>query len=406
MQLLKKLGPGLLYAAAAIGVSHLVQSTRAGANFGNQLIWAVVVANVLKYPLFRVGPLYTSLTQKTLLEGYQNLGGWVIGLFYLMTLATMFTVQAAVTLVTAGLAINLSGIDISAQWMACALLVISGSILVIGKYNILDNFIKIIVIVLTLTTLSSVFICSLGDFPKPLDPVLFDWNDKTHIFFLVALIGWMPAPMDVPIWHSLWTKAKQQTHKVSTTESLQDFNIGYIGTAILAVCFLLLGSFVMYRSGVVFSDKAGVFAAQLIEMYTQALGEWSYPLIAIAAFTTMFSTTLTCLDAFPRILAEADRISFKNLSRSTYKIWMGLTIIGASVIIFQFLSGMKALVDLATTLSFVVGPIYAYLNLKILYGMEIPKKYTNAPWLKALSFLSFIFLAGFAIYFLLVKFIW
>ena len=169
---------------------------------------------------------------------------------------------------------------------------------------------------------------------------------------------------------------------------------------------MLLGSFVMYRSGVVFSDKAGVFAAQLIEMYTQALGEWSYPLIAIAAFTTMFSTTLTCLDAFPRILAEADRISFKNLSRSTYKIWMGLTIIGASVIIFQFLSGMKALVDLATTLSFVVGPIYAYLNLKILYGMEIPKKYTNAPWLKALSFLSFIFLAGFAIYFLLVKFIW
>ena len=31
---LKSLGPGLLFAGAAIGVSHLVQSTRAGADFG------------------------------------------------------------------------------------------------------------------------------------------------------------------------------------------------------------------------------------------------------------------------------------------------------------------------------------------------------------------------------------
>ena len=31
---LKRLGPGLLFAGAAIGVSHLVQSTKAGAEFG------------------------------------------------------------------------------------------------------------------------------------------------------------------------------------------------------------------------------------------------------------------------------------------------------------------------------------------------------------------------------------
>lgn len=31
-------GPGLLYAGAAVGVSHLVQSTRAGAEFEFQLL--------------------------------------------------------------------------------------------------------------------------------------------------------------------------------------------------------------------------------------------------------------------------------------------------------------------------------------------------------------------------------
>ena len=51
---LKKLGPGLLFAGAAIGVSHLVQSTRAGADFGWGLLWALVLSNLFKYPFFNL----------------------------------------------------------------------------------------------------------------------------------------------------------------------------------------------------------------------------------------------------------------------------------------------------------------------------------------------------------------
>ena len=46
--ILKKLGPGLLFAGAAIGVSHLVQSTKAGADFGLGLVWALIIANIFK----------------------------------------------------------------------------------------------------------------------------------------------------------------------------------------------------------------------------------------------------------------------------------------------------------------------------------------------------------------------
>lgn len=44
--LLKALGPGLLVACAAIGGSHLVWSTRAGAEFGWQLVGLVLLANL------------------------------------------------------------------------------------------------------------------------------------------------------------------------------------------------------------------------------------------------------------------------------------------------------------------------------------------------------------------------
>ncbi|HBS11336.1 MAG TPA: iron transporter, partial [Flavobacteriaceae bacterium] len=96
---LKQLGPGLLFAGAAIGVSHLVQSTRAGADFGFGLLWAVLLVNIFKYPFFQYGPRYATATGESLIDGYKKLGKGVLIIYYILTFATMFTIQAAVTMV-------------------------------------------------------------------------------------------------------------------------------------------------------------------------------------------------------------------------------------------------------------------------------------------------------------------
>ena len=106
---LSKLGPGLLFAGAAIGVSHLVQSTRAGADFGWGLLWALVLTNLFKYPFFQAGPRFAIATGKSLLEGYFNLGKVYLWFFFILNFVTMFTIQTAVTIVTAGLASQLFG---------------------------------------------------------------------------------------------------------------------------------------------------------------------------------------------------------------------------------------------------------------------------------------------------------
>ena len=69
---LKKLGPGLLFAGTAIGVSHLVQSTKAGAEFGFGLTWALFLAIILKYPFFKYAPKYSLVTNESVLHGYKN----------------------------------------------------------------------------------------------------------------------------------------------------------------------------------------------------------------------------------------------------------------------------------------------------------------------------------------------
>jgi len=96
---LSKLGPGLLFAGTAIGVSHLVQSTRAGADFGWGLLWALILVNLFKYPFFQYGPRFTVATKKSLLDGYMELGKGYLRAYFFLNIGTMFTIQTAVTIV-------------------------------------------------------------------------------------------------------------------------------------------------------------------------------------------------------------------------------------------------------------------------------------------------------------------
>jgi len=50
-----RLGPGLLFASSAIGTSHLVLSTRAGAHHGFIFLWIVLLALLIKYPFYEYG---------------------------------------------------------------------------------------------------------------------------------------------------------------------------------------------------------------------------------------------------------------------------------------------------------------------------------------------------------------
>ena len=164
----------------------------------------------------------------------------------------------------------------------------------------------------------------------------------------------------------------------SVKDALLDFRIGYFGTAFLAICFLLLGALVMYGSGEVFSPSGSIFAGQLMDMYQQALGDWAYPVVAIAALTTMFSTTLTCLDAYPRTLTATLELLFPEYAkhenkRVLYLAWLVLAIIGTLIILFFFLTSMKDMVKIATVLAFVAAPVLACLNMLAMFDKDLPK---------------------------------
>jgi Mn2+/Fe2+ NRAMP family transporter len=399
MSWFKKLGPGIMFAGAAIGVSHLVQSTRAGADFGFGLIWALLLINLIKYPFFAFGVHYTSNTGEDLLTAFKKMGRWVLVVYFLLTLCTMFTFQTAVTIVTAGIATSLTGIGTPVIWAGIILLACF-LILLRGRFSILDKVMKYVVLTLTLTTVLALIFAWFNAASIP------SWsqtipNTSIGIAFLIAFMGWMPAPLDLAIWQSLWAVEKKQLNpELESRQVRWDFNIGYGTTIVIGLSFILLGGIVMYDQGQEFSNSGAIFANQLISMYTDSLGQWSKALIGIAALTTMFSTSLSTLDGSPRVMAKTSSLLFAPGYRINYITWLIILVIGSVLVYLGLTDQMGPLITVGTVLSFISAPFYAIVIYKVVTGPSLDKKFHPSPLIKGLSIFAIVLLIGFSLWYL------
>ena len=149
----KSLGPGILLAGACIGGSHLMSSTTAGAKFGFALIGLILITNLFKYPFLLVGTRFTAATGLSLLEGFQARNPIYLPLYLVVGLVTGTFTIAAVSFVSGILLTNIPLLSIFPPMdLSILVLIVSGIILLLGKYKALDRISKILVFLLTLLT--------------------------------------------------------------------------------------------------------------------------------------------------------------------------------------------------------------------------------------------------------------
>ena len=408
---LKVLGPGILFASTAIGVSHLVQSTRAGADFGFSLIVFVLMANIFKYPFFEFGTRYAAATRESLIMGYFKKGKWVLIIYFLITICSMFAVVAAVSFVCSGIISYIFDNQYFRNFNLVIIFLFSFCIilLITGRYKVLENFVKVISLILLLSTLIA-FILAIKNGPLVSD---FDFlpnnilDDKTNILFIIALMGWMPTAVDLSTWNSIWTveRIKSDNGKLNLNEILLDFNIGYIITIILSIFFISLGAYLVYGSGSSLPNSSSDFAQELIRLYTSTLGDWSYWIISICALSVMLSTTIAVFDGYARSLTETSELIF-NIKRSNliYSVTLILLAFGSYIIISSFSSNFKELIDLATTISFLIAPFCAILNLHVITSSAVPSNLHPPKWLIILSYIGIVYLITFSFIFIFYRF--
>lgn len=439
---LSKLGPGILFASTAIGVSHLVQSTRAGADYGLTLIIAILLANLFKFPFFDAGSRYARVTGTTLIDGYRAMGRWVFWLYITITIATMFFVMSAITTVTAGFLGNLiqfvlPDTAITPNQIMIGVLCVPMVFLTFGGYVALDRVIKVIAFVLLSTTLIS-FVLVLINGPST-DKTLFpdfSLRDDGKVLFLIGLMGWMPTAVDMSSWNSLWTLDKMKARKeqglspLSLKDVITEFRFSYWISAFLSICFVVLGAYVMYGSGVKFANNGAEFSGQVVKLYTSVLGDWTWVIIALSGFSIMMGTTIGVMDGYARAFKTCVRIAtmgYHDASLAgnesegtqddlrsnegedyssllwTYRGVLYVLSVGVFVVVYQFGDSFKQLIDFTTGTSFLVAPVVAFMNI-ILIEKHIPQESQPSRAVKLLSYAGFLFLLGFAVYFVSIKF--
>lgn len=289
--------------------------------------------------------------------------------------------------------------ELSTLELSRIVMVSSGILLVAGHYRLLDGLTKWIIALLTVATVAAVFIAAgkpsaiSADF-IPASP----WN-LAALGFIVALMGWMPAPLEFSAVTSVWTAKKIRTDHTNRFQGFVDFNVGYFTSAVLALFFLALGVFVQYGTGTEIAMQGGAYVPQLINMYTETIGSWAKMLVATIAFLCMYGTVITCADGYGRTNSESLSLILTNstkVAENYVALWTVFMIVAGYGLIEFFLGQMAALLKFAMISAFVTAPIFAYLNYSL-----VKKEDHLSTIMKWYALAGIVFLTGFTVLFLL-----
>lgn len=382
-----QLGPGLIFAAAAVGTSHVVQSTRAGAGFGLTLIALIAAICVLKYPLFRFAADYAAITDESLVQGYGRRGRWLVVLMFGASAIEAVAATAGISLVSASILKWMSGLALGDVTAAVALLLLTSVIIALGRYRVLESLTGILVLLFSVLTLVATaaslpaLLDSAGPLFAPFPLTAENWS------FAIAVSGWMPIGNSAAIMLAAWVLARHRSQPDEAADALAasrfDFNLGYVTSAVLALCFVVIGASVLFRQGVAMPAGSAQFVASFVNLYAATIGDWSTLVVSSAALAVMYSSLLAVVDGFPRLLSEfllelrlpADRTqtSDEALDR-LYPLAMAFVVAGASALLYLFLGAFAAFIDLVTIIGFLTAPLVALANQLVISGSNVPAK--------------------------------
>jgi Mn2+/Fe2+ NRAMP family transporter len=231
--------------------------------------------------------------------------------------------------------------------------------------------------------------------------------DRALAMFVIAVAGWMPMPMTGSIFHSMWIceKRRGNPQDFGRRQALFDLNVGYGLALVLAICFVVLGTAVLYQTDRVVPASAGAFASELLSIFTTVIGGWSYPLIATAAVAVMWSTLLALLDALPRV---SDQLVGLLTARAPdaagrYTAFLALQVLGVTLLLLFLMRGFTSYIDFATGAGFVAAPALAYYNYRTMLASDIPAEFRPSRGLVIWNWISVVVLAVFAIAFFALR---
>ena len=393
----RRIGPGLITAAAVVGTGELIATTVLGAEMGYSLLWLVILSCAVKAVIQNELGRYAIATGETGLEamnrvpGPRFLVGWVVWLWFLMQVSSLTTLSAMFAGVAEVLNMIVPGLSIG-TWV-WVIMTVTMVVLMFGRYRLIETVAVVLVVTFTLTTVSAALLMSRT-------PEYFSWSSvldglKFHfpegsLLTAVAVFGLTGVGsadlIQYPYWciekgyarftgprenEAAWLDRARGWTRVMGADVLTSMCVYTFAT----VAFYLLGAGVLHTLGVV--PKGAETIKILSNMYTQVLGNWSRYFFLAGAVAVLYSTLFAGAAATARVFADYVRL-IGVYERDNFRArFLAIRIFSAIVLLipvvfYMFLPQPVLLVQIGGVGQALMLPIIGFATLYLRYT-HLPK---------------------------------
>jgi len=425
---LRQIGPGLIITANVVGSGELIATTLLGARVGFILLWFIIFSCFIKVFVqvelgrYAISEGVSSLDALNSLPGPRLIVSWCVLLWTVMWVGTLF--QLSGMLGTMSQVFDLLFRTDPARWThalwAILIAAIVATLLVAGRYRLIERFSILMVVGFSFTTLAAVVALQATGWHVTAGQVgsglVFGLPADTAIAF--AAFGITGVGAAELIYYPIWCLEKGYARYVGPRDDsaawvararawLRVMNVdawsSMVIYTVVTIAFYVLGAAVLHGSGADVTD--GNLVAQLSRMYTEAFGAVGLWVFLGGAFMVLFSTLFVSTGANARLFADASRL-YRMLhfpSEEHRQRIIKVTCVGIAVLLCVVYLGTGQPVTLVLIGGFAQAlmlPFLGYAALYFRYRRVHPALRPGATWsaLTIASFLSFVLIGGWQIW--------
>jgi manganese transport protein len=330
-QILRRIGPGMILAAAIVGSGELIATTTLGAQEGFTLLWLIVLSCAVKPVIQAELGRYTIATGEPTLEslgrvpgprfgGRQKVGwvawGWAVMVFItLLQIGAMFGGLAQV--------MNLLVPAIPRNAWVLLLVALTLVLLLGGGYERIERlaFIKVGLFTL-LTMLAAVLITRRPSFQWAAVGQGFTFQlPSAGLFTAIAVFGVTGVGTNELAMYPYWCVEKGYARFVGRRDGSEDWirrargwikvmHVDILASMVIytvaTIAFYLLGAGVLHDMGL--TPKGNDMIVVLSRIYTETLGPWALYVFYAGALVTLYGTIFASTAAHTRIYADLGQL--------------------------------------------------------------------------------------------------
>ncbi len=334
--ILTSIGPGIVVIGSVMGSGELINTPAQAAKYGIVLLWAVILACLIKFFLQVEFGRHALVHGRTPFQAFNSLPGlkikktsWIGLLYMCIFVFTVLTLPGMMTAI-AGMLSEIvplhewTGIEKQSLVRPWAILIafLTWLVLFRGYYDSMEKLITLLVLIFSVSAVVGLVLVQFtsyritgSEFFSGLTFSLGD-NPRGAAIAVIALMGGLGATSNELFMYPYWVLEKGYGRSVGNPDSegfverargwvrvLQwDTGVCTILATVITVALFVMAAAVLYDNGT--DVNKDTILVQFSAMFSKTFGGWSVIMFYVGAFCMLFSTLVVGIAAAGRMWAD------------------------------------------------------------------------------------------------------